>query len=169
MHSRQQASTAAGAFSARRRLMFAALLLAAAVVFAGCAQTYYRIRLPEGSAPVGEAARQENAAGGFSEMPSGAVPGTRVLAVGDNARLTLTSGRRAKGLVRAVGDTIVLQSVRRNTTYADVIPARTVTRVELAGKPMTPIEKSIMVLGVPVLAGFLALGAWLALVGSHME
>jgi hypothetical protein len=165
----QQASPAAGAFIARRRVMIAALVLMTCAAPGGCAQTYYRVRLPDGRAPVEEAAQQESVAGTFTEMPSGAVPGTRMLAVGDNARLTLTSGRCAKGLVRAVGDTILLQGVHRNATYIDVIPARTVTRVELAGKPMTPIEKSIMVLGVPMLVGVIVFAGWLALGGSGME
>jgi hypothetical protein len=139
------------------------------MVLGGCAQTYYRVRLPDGRASVEEAAPQEGAVGTFTETPIGAVPGTRVLAVGDNARLTLTSGRRAKGLVRAVGDTILLQGVHRNATYIDVIPARTVTRVELAGKPMTPIEKSIMFLGVPALVGVFIFAGWLALAGSGLD
>jgi hypothetical protein len=41
--------------------------------------------------------------------------------------------------------------------------------VELAGKPMTPIEKSIMVLGVPLLVGVGVLAGWLALAGSGMD
>ncbi len=149
--------------------MLAALLLSIGMVLGGCAPTYDRIRLPDGRAPVEEATPQEGAVGTFTETPIGAVPGARVLAVGDNARLTLTSGRRAKGLVRAVGDTILLQSVHLNKTYIDVIPVRTVTRVELAGKPMTPIEKSIMVLGVPLLVGVGVLAGWLALAGSGMD
>lgn len=170
MRTGQQASpAAAGGSITPYRVTLAALLLVTDLALGGCAQTYHRIRLPDGRAPAEEVLQQESAVGTFTEMPRVEIPGTRVLAVGDNARLTLTSGHRAKGLVRAVGDTILLQSVRQNKTCIDVIPARTVTQVELAGKPMTPIEKSIMVLGVPLLVGVIVLAGWLALAGSGME
>jgi hypothetical protein len=148
--------------------MLAALLLVTGLALGGCAHTYYRVRLPDGRAAAEEVFQQESAVGAFTEMPSGAIPGTRLLAVGDNARFTLTSGRRVKGLVRAVGDTILLQSVHQNKTVIDVIPARTVARVELAGKPMTPIEKSIVVLGVPVLVGVLVIAA-VFIIGGPMN
>lgn len=165
---RQLTPSPAIAFITRARVMFAALLLAACLSLGGCAQTYHLIRLPDGSAPIADVSQQEGAAATFTETPSGTVPGTRVLAVGDTARLTLTSGRRVHGLVQAVGDTILLQSVHRNKSYVDVIPARTVTRVELAGKPMTPIEKSIVLLGVPVLVGVLVIAA-VFIIGGPMN
>lgn len=42
------------------------------------------------------------------------------------------------------------------------------TQAELAGKPMTPIEKSIVLLGVPVLVGVLVTTA-LFVIGGPMN
>jgi hypothetical protein len=51
---------------------------------------------------------------------------------------------------------------------AEISSARTVTQAELAGKPMTPIEKSIVLLGVPVLVGVLVITA-LFVIGGPMN